>query len=124
VPPALKSDADEIYVARNINTGGSSTKARQPDVNIHAGKYQPVMSPYLSNTNFHASASSTAWYLFGDPADIPAFGIAYLKGNEVPIFEPITLAANILGRGWRGYFDVGVCQIEPEGAVKSTGAGS
>ncbi|GAG92226.1 unnamed protein product, partial [marine sediment metagenome] len=120
VPPALKTDADELYVARNLVSG---TAAKQPDANVHAGKYVPVTSPYLSNTGFHDDASSTAWYLFGDPSDIGTFGLAYLKGNEVPTFEPVALPNNILGKGWRGYFDVGVCQIEPEGAVKSTGAG-
>ncbi len=120
VPPALKADADELYVSRNLASG---TAAKVPDANVHAGKYVPVTSPYLSNTSFHASASSTAWYLFGDPNDIGAFGLAYLKGNEVPTFEPVSLPNNILGKGWRGYFDVGVCQMEPEGAVKSDGSG-
>lgn len=119
VPPELETTAQELYVSTNLASG---TAAKVPDKNIHANKYQPVISPYISDSGF-TGYSSTQWYLFGDPADIGAFGIAYLKGNQTPTFEAVSLANNILGKGWRGYFDIGVCQMEKQGAVKSTGAG-
>jgi hypothetical protein len=65
--------------------------------------------------------SHTAWYLFGDPADIAAFGIAYLDGNEQPTVEAAPQCPDVLGEGWRGYFDFGVCQLDPRGGVKSEG---
>lgn len=119
VPPELESTADELYVARNLVYGGSDA-AKQPDANTHAGKYAPQVSSYLSNSSY-TGYSATAWYLWGDPADIPAFGIAYLDGQENPTVEEAPLAADILGTAWRGYFDFGVCQINHRGAVKSKG---
>lgn len=122
VPPELKVTADELYVSTNINTGGSSSTDKVPNRNVFAGKYEPLATPYLSNTGI-TGYSTTGWYLFGDPADIPAFGIAYLDGQENPTVEDAPLSSDILGQAWRGYIDFGVCQINHRGAVKSTGAG-
>lgn len=121
VSPGLGVTADELYQSTNVNTGGSSTSDKVPNKNIWAAKYEPKRSPYISNTNFHASASATQWYLFGDPADVAAFGFASLNGVDQPIIEDVPLSGEFLGQAWRGYIDVGVCQIDPAGAVKSTG---
>ena len=123
VPTNHRVTAEELYRSLNISPGGGNTKVKQPDKNIWAGRYEPLISPYLNNTTFHASASATAWYLFADPADIAAFGIAYLNGQENPTVEEVPLSGEFLGKAWRGYIDLGVCQIDPCGAVKSTGAG-
>jgi len=120
VPPELEATADELFVSRNLIYGGA-TAAKQGEANIHANKYEPLCSPYLSNSSY-SGYSTTAWYLFGDPADIPAFGIAYLDGNEAPVVEDAPLESDILGQAWRGYFDFGVCQINHRGAVMSKGA--
>ncbi len=122
VPPDLEETADELYVSTNVNTGGSSTTAKVPNRNVHAGKYVPVVSPYLSNTSY-TGYSTTAWYLLGDPADVACFGIAYLNGNERPTIEEVDVNNDTLGKAWRGYFDFGVCQVDKRGGVKSTGAG-
>lgn len=126
MPSALLAVGQELYVSRNIVISRQITAAAaaklQPSANIHNGLYEPVMSPYLGNTSFHASASATAWYLFANPADVGAFGIAYLKGNENPVFEAVSLPADVLGQGWRIYFDFGVCQIDHRAAVMSAGA--
>jgi len=119
VPPELFATAQELYTSKTVVLGGTT---KTPNANIHQGKYQPIPSPYLSNSNY-TGYSTTAWYLFADPAEVAAFGIAYLRGNETPTFEPATLAGDVLGKGWRGYWDIGVCQIDHRGAVKSTGAG-
>jgi len=122
VPPALFDTGQRLFESRNIIITGS-TAATKGDKNIHEGKYEPVTTSFLSNTTFHAGASDAAWYLFGNPADVAAFGIAYLKGNETPTFESVTMPSNVLGKGWRIYWDIGVCQVDSRGAVKSTGAG-
>lgn len=120
VPPELEVTADELFVSTNYNTGGSATTEKVPNRNSFAGKYRPLCSPYLSNASFTGN-SATAWYLFGDPADVAAFGIGYLNGVESPIVEDAPLEADILGQGYRGYLDFGVCQIDKRGAVKSAG---
>jgi len=120
VPTALEMTAVEIYKSTNIVLTGSTDK-KSGATNIYAGSYEPVVSSYLGNSSY-TGYSATAWYLFGDPNDIAAFGIAFLNGNESPTIEEVQQAPDVLGRGWRGYLDFGVCQLDPRGAVKSKGA--
>ena len=121
VPPDLEEAAQELFVSTNVNTGGSSTTEKVPNRNVHANKYIPVVSSYLSNSNY-TGYSTTAWYLLADPADVAAFGIAYLNGNERPTVEEVDIRADALGQAWRGYFDFGVCQVDKRGGVMSKGA--
>ncbi len=124
VPPALKSTADELFVARTLNVGASSTSTddRLPGENVHFGKVEPSPTPYLGLTGGLSGGSNTHWHLFGDPADIAAFGLAFLDGNEVPTIEQEDAPFNTLGVEWRGYLDFGVCQIDHRGAVRSAGS--
>ena len=80
------------------------------------------MVPHLSNESY-SGYSATAWYLFGLPNDVAAFGVAYLNGVESPTVEDAPLPGDVLGQAWRGYLDFGVCQIDQRGGIKSTGAG-
>ena len=112
VPPALTGTAQQLYTSTAIIAGTAT--AAQGNANIHAGKYEPLSTPYLK-------AAAKVWYLFGDPSDVAAFGIAYLNGVETPTIEEVTPSAEYLGRAWRGYVDFGVCQIDKRGALKSKG---
>jgi len=109
VPTALKGTAQRLYSSELV-VGDSD----RPDANIYQNAYSPVATPYLT--------SALEWYLFGDPADVAAFGIAYLNGVDTPVIEEVDPGAEYLGMAWRGYMDVGVTQIDPRGAVKSKGA--
>ena len=122
VPPALKATADELYVARTLNVGGGSATAddRVPAENVHFGKYEPAVSPWIGASGL-SGGSDTRWYLFGNPNDVAGFGIAYLDGKETPTIEQKEMSADKLGIMWRGYFDIGVCQIDPRGAVRADG---
>ena len=123
VPVDLEVTADELFVSTHLNTGGAATKTKVPNKNVFAAKYTPHTTPYLSNSNY-IGYSTTAWYLLADPLDVACFGVCYLRGNERPTIEDAPLAANILGQGWRGYFDFGVCQVDKRGGVKVTGVSS
>jgi hypothetical protein len=116
-PPELESTADALYASTNIVYGGDTSV---PDSNPYKGKYQPQVSPYLSNSNYEGH-SADAWFLFGDPGDVPAFGIAYLDGVESPTIESGETDFNTLGVQFRGYHDFGVCQIDPNGGVMAAG---
>ena len=120
VPPELKATADALYRSTTVVLAGS-TDARLPGANTFFGLHEPATSPYLSNSGYTGN-SATAWYLFGDPADVAAFGIAYLDGLENPVIEQVEQAPDVLGIGWRGYLDFGVCQIDSRGGVRSKGA--
>ena len=111
VPPALQSSALGMYKSQNLAvTGAGSTRKLEGGTNIYQGLYEPFMIRDLAGTDGY-------WYLFADPSDIAAFGIAYLRGNETPVVEDAPLQSDMLGRAWRGYFDFGVCQIDEQGAV-------
>lgn len=122
-PPELKSVADELYVSRLFNSAaGSSTDSdRVPASNPFHNLYQPLVTPYMSASGFHASVSEKAWYLVGDPADVAAWGIAYLDGQENPVVEQVDLPSNQLGVAFRAVFDFGVCQIDHRAVVRSAG---
>lgn len=121
VPPEVESVADELYVSTNNNTGGSSSTDKVPNRNVFAGKYQPLMSAYLSNSNY-TGYSTTAWYLLADPADEPVIEIAFLNGQESPTVEMADTDFNTLGIQMRGYHDFGVAKQSYRGGVKSKGA--
>jgi hypothetical protein len=121
VPPALGVTAKELYTSRTVNTGGSSTKTKVPDANVFAGKYEPLITPYISNSNISTNYSSTLYFLFGDPADVAAYDIAYLNGKQTPTIERFDLTGGAVGIGFRGYMDFGIAEQDPRGAVRATG---
>ena len=99
---------------------GSGSKTKIPVDNPHRNKYQVVSMPHLSDT-YYAGASPKAWYLFADPAVLPAFEIVFLNGRRTPVIERVEAPPNTLGMGFRGYIDVGVKEQDPRGAVKVKG---
>jgi len=121
VPPNLEVTAQELFVSTNLNSGGSSTTAKIPNVNVHAAKYEPVVSAYLNNSSY-TGYSITAWYLLANPADLAAIEVVFLNGVETPTVESADADFNTLGIQMRGYHDFGVSKQEPRAAIKSTGA--
>ena len=120
VPPEVEVDADELYTSTNLNSGGSSTTAKIPNRNVFAGKYQPIVSAYLSNSSY-TGYSALAWYLLADPMDIPVIEMAFLNGQETPIVEQADADFDTLGIQMRGYHDWGVAKQDYRGGVKSKG---
>jgi hypothetical protein len=119
VPPELESTADELFASVNVVVSGSEDKVR-PAGNVFRNKYEPLVTPYLSNASY-SGYSTSAWLLFADPADVAAYGIAYLHGVQSPTIESADADFNKLGFQWRGYMDFGCVAIDPKAAVKSTG---
>ncbi|MEX2187559.1 MAG: Mu-like prophage major head subunit gpT family protein [Pirellulales bacterium] len=120
VPTALETTAREVMASQFVL---GPTTAKTPAVNIWQNAFTPVTSPWLSNTNL-SGASSAAWYLLADPADMAALEIAYLNGQQTPTVEFFGLDAdpNVLGVTWRVYWDFGVALGEYRAGVKSKGA--
>ena len=120
VPTALETDALELFVSTNLNVG-TSTKAKLPDRNIWANKYEPAVSAYLGNSAY-TGYSQLAWYLLADPADMPVIEVVFLDGVETPTVESADADFDVLGVQIRGYHDFGVALAEFLGGVKSKGA--
>lgn len=101
------------------------------------GNQNPLASGVLPNDAvvydpFFSSANS--WYLFADPAKVPAFAVGFLNGQQVPqvfLKNPEARAA-LGGNGDDPYmfeldavkfkvrFDFGAAAVDPRGAIKST----
>jgi len=122
VPTALKMTARELLNSTMLLSVGSTDKRRLPTYNPIADEdLTLVVSPYLSNSNY-PGYSSTAWYLFGDPAVVDTFEIGYLRGKRTPTVEQGEVDFNRLGVQFRVYFDVGVREQDYRGVLKADGA--
>ncbi len=116
VPPELEAVADQLYSARNL------TAVKASDANIHAGKYRPVVVPWLSDSAY-TGYSSTAWYLFRAPNTAMApIVVSFLDGVQTPTVESSDADFDQLGIQFRGYHDFGVDAFEPLSGIKSKGA--
>lgn len=116
VPDELGPNAEKIYL--NENTGGGTPVS---EVNVHAGKYKPVIVPWLSDPAF-ANSSATAWYLLRDPTLMAAVVVTFLNGNEQPTVESAEADFDTLGVDFRGYHDFGCDRSEYLSGVKIKGA--
>ncbi len=115
VPPELRTNAEILYKNMNLVAVKSS------DANIHAGKYEPLVVPWLSDSAF-TGYSTTAWYLLRDPKDMASMVVSFLFGNETPTVETADADFDQLGIQVRGYHDFGCDQAEYLAGVKSKGA--
>jgi hypothetical protein len=111
VPPQLMGTARAIFAGAFVQGSSGTTSG----ANIYQNVYTPEMVAHLGT-------AATAWYLWS--ATNKPFGIAYLNGQNSPTVEDVEPGAEFLGRAWRCFIDMGVCQVDKRGAVKSTGAGS
>lgn len=84
-----------------------------------------IYDPYLSDAN--------DWYLFADPARVPAFAVGFLNGQEMPsVFLKNPEVRQALGGGgqdpytfeldsidYKVRMDFGVAPVDPRGAYRS-----
>lgn len=116
VPPELEAVAEALYTARN------SAAVKVSETNIHAGKYRPVVVPWLSDSAY-TGYSSTAWYLFRAPNSAMApIVVSFLDGVQTPTVETADADFDQLGIQFRGYHDFGVDRFETLAGIKSKGA--
>jgi len=120
VPVEIETDAELLMGSSQLMIDASGTKTKIPVDNPHRNKYEVVSMPHLSDS-FYPGNSAKAWYLFADPAVLPAFEIVFLNGRRTPVIERVEAPPNTLGMGFRSYIDVGVREQDPRGAVKVKG---
>jgi len=119
VPNALLVVATQLMNSLELRNTTGSTK--YPIQNPHAGKFEVVRSSYLSNSAI-TGYSAAAWYLLGQPNDMPVIEVAFLNGKEEPTVDSADADFNTLGVQMRGYHDFGVTKQEYRGGVKMLGA--
>jgi phage major head subunit gpT-like protein len=125
-PPELDVAAIELMNAQFIVMAGLASTAaatKQPNTNIWKGRFKPVMSRYLSDSNY-SGYSTTGWYLLGNPGVIPVIQIAALNGQMTPTVQTASQdwQFNQLGISTRGWGGVGVSMQNYRGGVLSAGA--
>ncbi|WP_417848815.1 hypothetical protein [Thalassoglobus sp.] len=120
VPVEIETDAELLMGSAQLMIDASGTATKIPVDNPHRNKYEVVSMPHLSDA-VYSGASAKAWYLFADPALVPAFEIVFLNGRRTPVIERVDAAPNSLGMGFRSYIDFGVREQDPRGAVKVKG---
>lgn len=107
VSTANRATALEIFKSTNL-VGTSKDVA----TNIFAGKFEPVVTSYLTGV---------PWYIACDPNAIALMQACFLNGNEAPVIETAQADFNTLGISMRCYYDYGVAFGDPKAAVRSTG---
>lgn len=126
IQPAVVLVPTDLAVTATLLLNATQLRDNTADVqylaaNPHAGKFQSVVSPYLSNTTY-AGASSSAWYLASDPSSgVAMMEVGFLNGRQTPTIDTAEADFNKLGIQMRGYFDFGVAMQDDRAAVKATG---
>jgi hypothetical protein len=127
-PPELDATALELMRSANLVYGGA-TASKQPMTNVWQGRFQPVKSPYLSNTGndingvaLYPGNSTTAWWLLANPNLVASIEVAFLNGQQTPTVQTAQANFNELGIDVRGFFDFGAAMQNPRAGIKSAGA--
>jgi hypothetical protein len=118
VPPGLKYLADQLWTSASVNQTPANNKSQGVD-NPYRGRFRVESSPYLALAGM-PGASNSNWYLVADPNNLPAFQVAYLRGQRQPTIETADAQFNTLGIQLRCYFDFGVARIDHRGALKAS----
>jgi hypothetical protein len=118
VPPGLKYLADQLWTSASVNQTPANNKSQGVD-NPYRGRFRVESSPYLALAGM-PGASNSNWYLVADPNNLPAFQVAYLRGQRQPTIEAADAQFNTLGIQLRCYFDFGVARIDHRGALKAS----
>jgi hypothetical protein len=121
VPPEINRTAKSLMNSDFYAVGGGSSATQVPTSNTFKGTYEPVATPYLSNSSY-TGYSIVAWYLLANPGDLPVIEVVFLNGVETPTVESADADFNTLGIQIRGYFDFGVTKQDSRGGVKSKGS--
>jgi phage major head subunit gpT-like protein len=117
VPPGLGATARTLMSSTAL-VSGATTAPGTPSNNVWAGMFQVVESPYLANTTYTGS-STTSWYLLARPADAPVVELAFLNGQQSPTVESAEADFGMLGIAFRGYHDFGAALQEYRAGVRN-----
>lgn len=80
-PPSLWQVATELVRFSQLVYGGGSA-ALQPQGNVWAGTFKPVMSRYIENANYGNTA--TGWWILFNALALAVIEVAFLNGVDTP----------------------------------------
>lgn len=129
VPTALAVTADNLYTSLTLSESSGAGNTLGGVDNPHRSKYKAHPSGYLDNTAIRdqdgkalSGQSATAWYQFADPAQLAAFRMSFLNGQQTPMVSAAEGGFDELAVQWRIVDDFVASQEDPAGAVKNNGA--
>ena len=121
--------ANDLYTKSEfaISDTTGNNGLRNSTKNNHNGKYKPVMSQYLSNTDIRdangkpiKNQADNLWFLMAQSTPmLHALSIVFLNGNQTPTTSTSDMEFNKLGIQYRSYHDFGVAYGDPEAVVMS-----
>lgn len=101
VPPALSVTAAQLVRDTQVVAVGVGSSADTTRANPHSGKFEPIVSPYLENSNI-TNNSVTGWYLMAAPqASAGLLEVGFLNGAQTPTIEDGELSFDTLGMSLR-----------------------
>lgn len=121
--------ANDLYTKSEYAIGNTASGDKLKSTkNNHVGKYMPVISPWVSNTDIRTTEdksvpnqSSTDFYLLSmATAMCAAIEVVFLNGMQSPTTSTSDMEFNKLGIQYRSYHDFGVEYGDEEAAVKVT----
>ena len=115
--PATGASYARMVVVSTADVSGGNAGVDNP----FRGMAQVVVEPNLENSTVTGN-SSTATYLFADPADAPVIEVAFLQGNREPYMEEVD-QNDADGRVIKVRMDCAAAAVDYAGAVKEKGAG-
>lgn len=123
VPPSLSVTGNQLTRdTQVVAIGVGSSASLTTDSNPHAGKFKPIVPPWLEVANI-TNYSATGWYLVARPQGSSGLmEVGFLNGQQQPTIETGDLDFSQLGISLRGYFDFGVNYQDPRFGVFNAGA--
>jgi hypothetical protein len=112
---ALAGTAETLIFPRSTNVGSASRDYTRYVKEI-------TVEPRLNNTNFHASATQVAWWLYGNPKQVDTCEVAFVNGRQTPVIEQYNDAPNRLALTYLCYLDFGVAPVGYRGIYKVKGS--
>jgi hypothetical protein len=109
VPSAQETTAQQFVTATNV------VYSKNGDINPFAGSLHVIAEPRLD------AASSSSWYLAGDPSQIDTIEYAYLEGNEGVYLES-RIGFDVDGIELKARLDFAAKAIDWRGFWKNPGA--
>jgi hypothetical protein len=118
---------DLLNQNRVVQETGAANGTRTGDKNFWFGKLDHAVFPQMSNTSLlNNGAASTfvsegTWLLWPSSQRFSPYTITYLRGMRRPTVEAVDLPGNMLGAGWRGYWDIEINEREREATLRANG---
>jgi hypothetical protein len=123
LPSELAREAQRLLsqsVLHNVDDSAQSANELISTVNYHAGRYEIVESPYISDPMWGGSnALSTTWYMMANKQMLSTIDFVFLNGVQRPVIEPtVNLTGEHLGISIRGIYDFGANFVDKHASFR------